>query len=114
LCGLLSGSKYGRDLLTFHKPLGPTGVGAMLMAIDISRFMPLEQFETLAHDYAEAIRNSKKAKGVERIFLPGEIEAGKADLSKSQGVVEVDSQIVEKINLLLQEKGLSIHLEEEK
>jgi len=114
LCGLLSGSKYGRDLLTFHKPLGPTGVGAMLMAIDISRFMPLERFETLAHEYAEAIRNSKKGRGGERIFLPGEIEAGKADSSKSQGVVEVDSQIVEKINLLLKEKGLSIHLEEEK
>ena len=84
------------------------------MAIDISRFMPLERFETLAHEYAEAIRNSKKVRGGERIFLPGEIEAGKADSSKSQGVVEVDSQIVEKINLLLKEKGLSIHLEEEK
>ena len=112
LSGLLSGSKHSRDLLTFHKPLGPTGVGAMLMAIDIARFMPLEHFETLAHDYTEAIRNSKKAKGVDRIFLPGEIEAGKADVSKSQGIVEVDSQIVEKINLLLQEKGLSIRLEE--
>jgi LDH2 family malate/lactate/ureidoglycolate dehydrogenase len=114
LCGLLSGSKYGRDVLTFHEPLGPTGVGAMLMAIDIAWFMPLEQFETLAHDYAEAIRNSKKVRGVECIFLPGEIEAGKADVSRSQGVIEVDSQIVEKINLLLKEKGLSIHLEEEK
>ena len=112
MCGLLSGSKYSRDLLTFHKPLGPTGVGATFMAIDIARFMPREQFETLAHDYAENIRNSKKAKGVERIFLPGEIEAGKVDAAKSQGIVEVDSQIVEKINRLLQEKGLSIRLEE--
>jgi LDH2 family malate/lactate/ureidoglycolate dehydrogenase len=111
MCGLLSGSKYGRDLLTFHKPIGPTGVGAMLMAVDISRFMPLARFETLVNEYAEAIRNSQKAVGVERIFLPGEIEADKADANKLQGI-EVDPQIVEKINLLLEQKDLAIRIEE--
>ncbi|UCE53516.1 MAG: Ldh family oxidoreductase [Desulfobacterales bacterium] len=111
MCGLLSGSKYGRDLLTFHKPIGPTGVGAMLMAIDIGRFMPLARFETLVNEYAAAIRNSKKAVGVERIFLPGEIEAEKADASKSRGI-EVDSQIIEKINVLLEQKDLAIRIEE--
>lgn len=111
MCGLLSGSKYGRDLLTFHKPIGPTGVGAMLMAVDIERFMPLAQFETLVKEYADAIRNSQKAMGVERIFLPGEIEAEMAAASETRGV-EVDSLIIEKINLLLEQKDLAIHIEE--
>jgi len=111
MCGLLSGSKYGRDLLTFHKPIGPTGVGAMCMAVDIGRFMPLARFETLVNEYAEAIRNSQKAVGVERIFVPGEIEADKADASKSRGI-EVDSQIIEKINALLEQKDLAIRIEE--
>lgn len=111
ICGLLSGSKYGRELLTFHKPLGPTGVGAMFMAVDIGRFMPTARFETLLSEYAAAIRNSKKAPGVERIFLPGEIEADRADASKSKGI-EVDSQIIEKINELLTEKNLSLRIEE--
>jgi LDH2 family malate/lactate/ureidoglycolate dehydrogenase len=111
MCGLLSGSKYGRDLLTFHKPIGPTGVGAMFMAVDIGRFMPLARFETLVNEYAAAIRDSQKAIGVERIFLPGEIEADKADASKSQGI-EVDSQIIEKINVLLEKKDLAIRIEE--
>ena len=111
MCGLLSGSKYGRDLLTFHKPIGPTGVGAMFMAVDIGRFMPLARFETLVNEYAGAIRNSQKAVGVERIFLPGEIEANMADASKSQGI-EVDSQIIEKINVLLEQKDLAIRIEE--
>jgi len=111
ICGLLSGSKYGRDVLTFHKPLGPTGVGAMLMAIDIGRFMPLTRFETLLSEYAAAIRNSQKAPGADRIFLPGEIEAEKADASKSKAV-EVDSQIAEKINRLLEEKNLAQRIKE--
>jgi LDH2 family malate/lactate/ureidoglycolate dehydrogenase len=111
ICGLLSGSKYGRELLTFHKPIGPTGVGAMLMAVDIGRFMPLAQFGSLANEHAEAIRKSQKAVGVERIFLPGEIEADKARDSELQGV-NVDSQIVDKINLLLKQKDLAIRIEE--
>ena len=111
ICGLLSGSKYGRELLTFHKPIGPTGVGAMFMAVDIGRFMPLPRFETLANEYAATIRNSRKAVGVERIFLPGEIEADKADASKTKGI-EVDSQIIEKINMLLEQKDLAIRIEE--
>jgi LDH2 family malate/lactate/ureidoglycolate dehydrogenase len=111
VCGLLSGSKYGRDLLSFHQPIGPTGVGAMLMAVDIGRFMPLARFETLASAYAESIRNAQKAAGVERIFLPGEIEAEKARASQSQGI-EVDSQIVAKINRLLEEKNLSLCIKE--
>jgi LDH2 family malate/lactate/ureidoglycolate dehydrogenase len=111
MCGLLSGSKYGRDLLTFHKPIGPTGVGAMFMAVDIGRFMPLARFEILVNEYAAAIRNSQKAIGIERIFLPGEIEADKTDASKSQGI-EVDSQIIEKINVLLEKKDLAIRIEE--
>ena len=111
LCGLLSGSKYGPDLLTFHKPLGPTGVGATLIAIDISRFMSHERFETLASEYAIAIQNSKKAKGVDRIFLPGEIEAENEYSSRIRGI-NLDSQVAEKINLLLKEKGLSIRIEE--
>jgi LDH2 family malate/lactate/ureidoglycolate dehydrogenase len=111
MCGLLSGSKYGRELLTFHKPIGPTGVGAMFMAVDIGRFMPLARFETLVNEYTAAIRSSRKAAGVERIFLPGEIEADKANASQSQGI-EVDSQIIEKINVLLEKKDLAIRIEE--
>ncbi len=111
ICGLLSGSKYGRELLTFHKPIGPTGVGAMLMAVDIGRFMPLAHFETLLKEYAATIRNSKKAPGVARIFLPGEIEADRANASKSKGI-DVDPEIVEKINQLLAEKNLALRIED--
>lgn len=113
ICGLLSGSKYSRDLLTFHKPIGPTGVGALLMAIDISRFMPLAQFETMVSEHAAAIRNSKKAVDVDCIYLPGEIEADKSKTSQLQGI-EVDSQIVEKINSLLEENNIEIRIEEKR
>jgi LDH2 family malate/lactate/ureidoglycolate dehydrogenase len=68
LTGLLSGSQYGPNVRTFHQPVGPTGVGLLTMAIDIEKFMPLQQFKTLLQPYLSSIRNSKKAKGVSRIF----------------------------------------------
>ena len=100
LAGMLSGSKYGPDVKTFHQPLGPTGVGALTMAIDIERFMPQKQFKVLMTSYGLAIQGSKKAKGVSRIFLPGEIESEKEKQSLSEGI-ELDPGTVNDLNQLL-------------
>jgi LDH2 family malate/lactate/ureidoglycolate dehydrogenase len=100
IAGLLSGSKYGRDVLTFHKPLGPTGVGIMTMALDIGRFMPLDQFNRLVSEHADCLRDSRKADGVERIYLPGEIEFEREETSRSEGI-ELDDHVIESLNQLL-------------
>jgi len=86
LSGLLSGSLYGPQVKTFHEPLGPTGVGMCAMAIDVSRFMPLEQFSAILQGHLDHIRASEKAPGVARIYLPGEIEAEKAQKAARDGV----------------------------
>jgi len=100
IAGLLSGSKYGREVLTFHKPLGPTGVGVMTMALDIGRFMALDQFTRLVSDYADCLRGSRKADGVERIYLPGEIEFEREEISRCEGV-ELDRPVLQSLNRLL-------------
>lgn len=99
IAGLLSGSKYGREVLTFHKPLGPTGVGVMTLALNISRFMPLDQFRQLIAKHADNLRLSSKAEGAQRIYLPGEIEYEREKVSRSEGV-EVDSHVIEDLNQL--------------
>ena len=75
VCGLLSGSSYARELKSFHQLEGPTGVGVMTLAIDISRFMPPSRFATLAGEHIRSIRGSRRAAGADRIRMPGEIEA---------------------------------------
>jgi LDH2 family malate/lactate/ureidoglycolate dehydrogenase len=100
IAGLLSGSKYGREVLTFHKPLGPTGVGVMTMALDIGSFMAIDQFTRLVSDHANSIRGSLKAVGVERIYLPGEIESEKEETSRSKGV-ELDHSAIQSLNQLI-------------
>ena len=76
---------------TFHQPLGPTGVGVFIMAIDVNRFMPLHQFKGLMQSYGDSIKKSRKAKGVSRIYLPGEIEFEKEKKSMAEGIELSDS-----------------------
>jgi LDH2 family malate/lactate/ureidoglycolate dehydrogenase len=101
LAGMLPGSKYGTEVKTFHQPEGPTGVGACCIAIDVERFMPVEAFKGLVRSYAESIRGSKKAKGVSRIYLPGEIESEKEKTSSREGI-EINSDTVKNVNQILE------------
>lgn len=101
LAGMLSGSAFGQDVKSFHQLTGPTGVGALTLAIDVERFMPLDQFRNSLKGYVDSIRVSRKAKGTARIYLPGEIEAEKERASRERGI-ELSPASVESVNHLLE------------
>ena len=81
--------------------MGPTGVGALTLAINVERFMPLDQFRGLMKGYVDSIRASRKAKGTARIYLPGEIEAEKERASRERGI-DLSPASVESVNHLLE------------
>lgn len=103
LAGMLSGAAFGRKIKSFHQLMGPTEVGALTLAINVERFMPLGQFRDLMKGYVNSIRGSRKAKGTDRIYLPGEIESEKEKTSRERGIelrpasVELVNQILEKL-----------------
>ncbi|MBC7330846.1 MAG: Ldh family oxidoreductase [Synergistetes bacterium] len=73
LSGLLMGSSYGREIKSmFTDFTKPMGVGHFMMAIKVESFMPIEEFKARVDEYIRTIKNSKKAKGVKEILLPGE------------------------------------------
>jgi len=100
IAGLLSGASYGPGVITFHELKGPTGVGVFTLALDIERFMPFKRFQELIGGHLASIKSSRKAKGVLRIYLPGEIEEEKELETRRRGV-EIASASVEKLNKLL-------------
>jgi LDH2 family malate/lactate/ureidoglycolate dehydrogenase len=79
------------------------------MAIDINRFMPFDHFSKLIDEHIRMIRGSTKAKGQNRIYLPGEIEAERESLNETRGVA-VDPPVVKAIDGLLEKRGLSLRL----
>lgn len=112
LAGLLSGSRYGPEVKTFHQPLGPTGIGVFTTAIDIERFMPLHQFKALMTSYVGSIKKTKKVKNISQIYLPGEIELEKEEKSITEGI-ELDLVVVKSLNELLQKVKSPLRLGEE-
>ena len=112
LSGLLSGSQYGPSVKTFHEPVGPTGVGMCAMAIDIARFMPLDHFQFSLARYLCMIRDSKKAPGISRIYVPGEIESEKEKRSEAEGI-ELSASSVSHLNQLLERVKSPLRLREE-
>jgi LDH2 family malate/lactate/ureidoglycolate dehydrogenase len=101
LAGMLSGSQYGPAIRTFHQLEGPTGVGVFTLAVEIERFMPLGEFTALFRTYLASIKASRKAKGIARIYLPGEIEYDKEQRSLNEGI-EVGLATAGKLNALLE------------
>ena len=109
ISGLLAGSSFSRDVTTFHKPIGPTGVGVTTVAIDIGRFMPMETFTERVRAHVAAIRGSERATGQERIYLPGEIEAERETEAARKGI-ELDPPIEAALEKLIASLGLDIQL----
>lgn len=112
LAGMISGSKYGKHVETFHQLRGPTGIGVLTMAIDIERFMPLNNFKELMMSYVESIKRTKKAKGVGQIYLPGEIEFEKEKRSEAEGI-EIDTVVAESLNDILNKMKSPLRLTDE-
>jgi LDH2 family malate/lactate/ureidoglycolate dehydrogenase len=109
LAGMLSGAAFGKEIKSFHQLLGPTEVGALTLAIEVDRFMPLDQFRALLRGYVESIRGSRKAKDTARIYLPGEIEFEKERASRERGV-ELQPASIELVNQLLEKVGSATRL----
>lgn len=104
MSGMLSGAQYAPDLKSFHAPEGATGVGASLIVMDISRFMDLLIFQNHMEGYMVRVKGMKKANGFNEIFMPGEIEYNKEQLSYKEGV-EIDAKAVAVIDSLLKATG---------
>lgn len=87
LCGVLTGAGFGKLLGQLYGELDrPQNVGHLLGAIDIGRFIPLEQFYDRVGQLAEEVRSSPRGEGVARIYVPGDIEAAKEEQRRREGI----------------------------
>jgi LDH2 family malate/lactate/ureidoglycolate dehydrogenase len=77
LCGGLSGGALGPEVGSFSgDPARPYGCSHLFMAIDPGRFGIVDLASRVAW-FAERIRNSRRAPGVERVYAPGDRECAR-------------------------------------
>jgi LDH2 family malate/lactate/ureidoglycolate dehydrogenase len=74
LSGVLSGSGF---LDQVHGPYDPnhlSNAGHFLVALDVSNFQPINEFEQLIDQYIHSLKDVPLAFGHEKVFFPGEME----------------------------------------
>ncbi len=70
--GMLAECNYGA--FRAGGPAHPSNTGHTVIAFDVEAFMPRDEFDARLATLRGAIRDSPKAPGVDRIYLPGELE----------------------------------------
>jgi LDH2 family malate/lactate/ureidoglycolate dehydrogenase len=76
LSGVLLNSSFGRTEITEATAHGKARVakGYLFVALDVERFIPLATFREYMDTLVRDIRSVERAQGVDRIYVPGEIE----------------------------------------
>jgi uncharacterized oxidoreductase len=69
LAGIVTGAGHCRAGATY------TGDGLLAVALDVAHFLPLDAFRAQVAELAAYVKDCPTAPGVERIYVPGEIEA---------------------------------------
>ena len=86
LSGVLSGSRFGSSVVGPYVPDGTTGVGHLVLAINIEASRPLAAFEADMERLIGELKSTPPGPGVDEIFYPGEMEAASDKLLRAAGI----------------------------
>ena len=78
LTGVLSGGGFGAEVAGLYADTAvPNNCAHFFLAVHPAAFGSVEEFGDRVRELASAIENSATAPGVDQVFLPGQIEAGR-------------------------------------
>jgi LDH2 family malate/lactate/ureidoglycolate dehydrogenase len=87
LCGILSGSAFGSHVGDFYAhPDQPEHSGHFFVAINIEHFISRADYLARLEQMVAELRACQPGEGVERIYVPGEIEAETAARRRREGI----------------------------
>jgi len=106
LTGLLSDGHFDTDLPHPYRFLDQPGQNAFFMgALRIDQFLPPERFKARVDAVVRRLRNTPRAPGVERIYLPGEKEWEAARERRRTGI-PLPPAMVEELRTLAESCGV--------
>src|SRR3954453_23571547 len=73
LAGPLNRAAFGREVIDFNADdASETNPGHFILALDIARFLPLDQYKAEVDRHVRELKESKRLPGVDEIRMPGE------------------------------------------
>jgi LDH2 family malate/lactate/ureidoglycolate dehydrogenase len=108
LAAVLSGAAVTRELNNWTTDLSkPCKTGHIFLAIDIDKIIPIKTFKNRMNDLISEIKSAPKAKGVNCIYLPGEIELKKEKKAKVCGI-ELEDGVINSLKKLADDLELEV------
>lgn len=85
--GILSGAEFGSHIGSLYDDFSkPQNVGNFMMVFNIENFCPVNEFKERIELMRQEIKSLPKAKGVDEILLPGELEFRRYVENKRNGL----------------------------
>ncbi|MEO1238124.1 MAG: Ldh family oxidoreductase [Pseudomonadota bacterium] len=95
LSGVLSGSQFGTSVVGPYVPNGTSGVGHLVLAIDIEAARGLAAFEADMERLIAELKATPRRPDTPEIFYPGELEARSAQTLRAEGIALPDDTATE-------------------
>jgi LDH2 family malate/lactate/ureidoglycolate dehydrogenase len=93
LSGVLTGSGFLSSVHSPYKTAERSNCGHLVIAIDIAAFLPPSAFDARMEDYVAQLKSVPRAKGIDEIYYPGEIEAGNDARNRREGLALPDDTL---------------------
>jgi L-2-hydroxycarboxylate dehydrogenase (NAD+) len=87
LAGPLNRAAFGADVIDFNTDdVSETNTGHFILALDIARFLPLEDYKVEVDRHVRELKEGKRLPGVDEIRMPGERRLACRDDRRRNGV----------------------------
>jgi len=108
LSGVLSGANFGKHVN--EHPEEPANVGHWFMAINVASFLPVNELKTRMDTLIKELKESRKAPGQQRIYIPGEIEF-ETEIKRTKNGIPLDLNLVNLLQSLADDIGTPVKIE---
>jgi LDH2 family malate/lactate/ureidoglycolate dehydrogenase len=112
LTGVLSGGAFGAGVRGLYAdPAQPNDCAHLFMAIDPGHFGSPTAFRDRVERLADEVVTSRRAPGVQRLMLPGQLEAERHEAAGAAGLT-LDPSVLEGLERTAADLGVELALEE--
>jgi LDH2 family malate/lactate/ureidoglycolate dehydrogenase len=101
LAGIMAGAGHSRA------PIPPYSNGLFIIAVDIGRFLPLEEFTAEVRDLIAYIKSCPRASGVDEILYAGE-RAARIRRHRLRHGIDIDPETWSRLQSVAQERGIRV------
>ncbi len=106
LCAVLSGGALSTEVGGLHQTDRRMNTSQAFLAIDVARFLPLEEFQSRMEHLIATVKSARPARGFDEVMVAGDPEWRAEERRRSNGI-PIEPSVWQSLNSLARELGVS-------